>query len=323
MTTAKLHQLHTVQDVARACGLDSSTVNEYAETTDQASLYWILRIPKRGRGRAGNHRIVYSAKSGVLSGFHRSISMLIVNSVVFGNHVQGFVKKRSTYTNAERHLGAEILLHADITNFFDSITVDQVWAAFISAGSPPDLAHVLAKACTIDGYLRQGTRCAPAIANLVCQHLDLDMLALAAGPKASYTRYADDLTFSGSMVPHTDSVRSILQKYGFDLRGGKCITQTRGRNQYVTGLTIADKTQPRLPRSLKRRLRLEMYYIQKFGIDGHVANLDLDDFGMGLSGLEGMLRYVNSIEPHLAFKWKTMLIAGIEKSNDSRRRIDS
>lgn len=314
MTNARLHELQTMDEVAKACGLGVAGIEAYAGESNQANLFWLIKIPKHGRKRRGTHRIVYKARRPELSSFHRSIAMVVVNSGNFGDHVQGFVKKRSTRTNAEQHLGARILLHADIVAFFDTISAEHVQQAFISAGTPPAIALTLARACTIDGYLRQGTRCAPAIANLVCRHLDLDMIALAGVFGAVYTRYADDLTFSGDRVPPSDSVEAILKKYGFALRDGRCSMQIRGRNQYVTGLTIADVQQPRLPKRTKRRLRLVLHFIEKFGIDGHAKNRGMGDFGREFMALDGMLRYVNAIEPELAQKWRHAFDIGIKKS---------
>jgi RNA-directed DNA polymerase len=312
MTTARLADLQTLDDVAQACGIESTRIVTFAETANQAALYTVLRIPKRSAKRRGSFRTVYKANSDALSGFHRSIAMVAVNSANFGEHVQGFVKKRSTRTNAARHLGARLLLHADITAFFDSISVQQVSEALVVASCAPDIAAVLARACTIDGYLRQGTRCAPALANLVCQHLDADMLALAQSAGAVYSRYADDMTFSGDDIPKPVSVEHVLKRYGFALRDGHCYQQRRGRNQYVTGLTIADKIKPRLPRRLKRNLRLALHYIEKFGFKAHAIRTGADELEM--SRLSGMLDYVNSVEPELAQEWARALAAGSRKA---------
>jgi hypothetical protein len=311
MTTACLHQLQTLDEVAIACGIQRKRIEKFAGAADQSALYKVLLIPKRSRKRPRDFRTVHKARSTVLANFHRSIAMIVVNSANFGSHVQGFVKKRSTCTNARRHLGAKQLLHADIVGFFDAITTDHVQQALLIAGSPPDVANTLARACTIDGYLRQGTRCAPALANLVCQGLDEKMLALAKSHGAVYTRYADDMTFSGDRVPSSDAVNFILTQQGFVLRGGRCFLQKRGRNQYVTGLTIADSTGPRLPRRLKRRLRLTLHYIEKYGFRSYRARTG--KAGYTRSKLQGMLDYANSIEPDLAAKWYGQLLQGSNK----------
>lgn len=314
MTIARLRDLKTLEEVAMACGTEGARIQTYADAAIQAAFYQLLRIPKRGPKRNGTHRVVNKALNTALSNFHRSMAMIVVNSAPFGEHVQGFVKKRSTRTNAVHHLGARVLLHADIVDFFDAISTAQVQEAFVTAGTPAALASTLARACTIDGYLRQGTRCAPAIANLVCQNLDADFLSLASNSGATYTRYADNLTFSGDQVPDSASVEHILNTYGFALRDGRCYVQHRGRSQYVTGLTIADTTRPRLPRRLKRQLRLVFHFIEKLGVVHHTKANSVPAAMQMLRNLQGMLSYVNSIEPDLARKGRDALAKGIQKS---------
>jgi hypothetical protein len=315
MTAARLRDLRTLDQVAQACGISAERIREYANATPQADNYIRLQIPKRSPKRRGAFRTVYKARGDALSGLHRSVSMVVVNSVPFDEHVQGFIKKRSTFSNARRHLGAKLLLHADIKGFFDAISTKQVRDALTIAGCVPDVAAVLASACTIDGYLRQGTRCAPSLANLVCQNLDFDLIALARVTNSTYSRYADDITFSGDEIPNAQAVQDILGKYGFELRDGRCYKQQRGRSQYVTGLTVTDKDRPRLPRRLKRRLRLVFYHIEKHGFSAHIERHGLNE--TELSYLEGMLRYVKSIEPDLARKWRQALAAGYTDVSDS------
>ncbi len=259
MTTAKLRDLKTIDDVARACGVEADFIREYAESEEQQSYYDALKLSKKGKRRHGEYRVVFATREERLKQLHRGLSMVVANSANFGWHVQGFVKERSTRTNAEQHLGAKVLLHADIKSFFDAITTAQVQAAFIEHGVLTPMAEFLAKACTIGGLLRQGTRCSPTVANLVCFAMDQALIRLAQATGSAYTRYADDISFSGDSVPLEGSVRAVLENCGFELRDGKCFLQHRGRVQFVTGLSVADAVAPRLPKRLKRQLRLVMY----------------------------------------------------------------
>src|SRR5262249_4661680 len=156
---------------------------------------------------------------------------------------------------------------------FDAITVKQVKEALISLGSPTNIAELIARCCTIDKRLRQGTHCAPSLANIVCRQLDVDLMTLAHGCGARYTRYADVLTFSGEGVPTSQQVQEILQRHGFKLRDGRCYTQRRGHCQYVTGLTVDHTDRPRLPRKMKRNMRLILHYIGKYGVDNHFSRV--------------------------------------------------
>ncbi len=305
MTTARFSELHDISELARAVGVPAEQIRSYAGASDQALSYTRLKIPKRGRKRRGQFRVVYKANQEWLSQFHRMVAIIVVKSAPFDDHVQGFVQGRSIRTNAQFHLGARFVLHADISNFFDSITTTQARQSLISIGAREEIAQVVARACTIDGYLRQGTRCSPALANIVCSHLDLDLIRLGRLHGSRYTRYADDLTFSGEDTPTSESVAAVLNQHGFKLRDGRCYTQRRGRGQFVTGLHVGNNDQPRLPRRLKRRLRLVLHYVEKFGIEAHFKREAGNDFE-----LEGMLRFAHSIEPVLANKLLAQLATG-------------
>ncbi|MBJ9733390.1 MULTISPECIES: reverse transcriptase family protein [Burkholderia cepacia complex] len=310
MTQSRLSELHDIVDLARATGVPAEYIDSYANEATQADAYHVLRIPKKGRGRRGQFRVAFSAKEEWLAQLHRGIAMIVVNSVEFGEHVQGFLKKRSIKTNAAQHLGAKQILHADISNFFDAITTELVSESLVTVGVPPKMAVLIAKSCTIDGLLRQGTRCGPALANLVCRPLDADMLSLAAATGAKFTRYADDITFSGALLPTGDSVRAILNKHGFALRDDRCYIQRKGRSQYVTGLTVVDTVQPHLPKRLKARLRLVMHYVAKNGLQALFAQHHDRPIAQSESELWGMLRFANSVEPALAAKWFAQWEAG-------------
>jgi len=304
MTTAKLKDLKSLDDIARACGIERDFIEHYSNSPNQKSFFNVLKLPKRGQRRNGEYRVVFEAHEQRLAAFHRSLSMIMTNSAIFGEHVQGFLKKRSTRTNAEKHLAANVLLHADIKGFFDAITTEQVKVALVAEGTAVPIANVLSKACTIDGRLRQGTRCSPTIANLVCFNMDQSFLRLARSHSCVYTRYADNLTFSGDQAPSDDSVKEILESCGFKLRDDQCYRQYRGRSQYVTGLTITDPNRPRLPKRLKCRLRLVMYYIKKHGLADHWERVGADDAIREESWLSGMLKYAGSIEPQLVSQWQ-------------------
>jgi hypothetical protein len=318
MNTPRFLDLHDVSEIARATGVPAAIITEYEQSKDQASFYTRLKIPKRGRKRAGQYRIVYRAKNEWLAQLHRQAAVLVMAGTPFGEHVQGFVHGRSIRTNATQHLGVREVLHGDIRDFFDSITAAQVQRGLISLGAPAAMADLWSRACTIDGYLRQGTRCSPALANLVCRQVDVDLLALAGVHGSTYTRYADDLTFSGKQTPSSEEVGAVLSQHGFSLRDGRCYSQRRGHAQFVTGLYVGDEKRPRLPSRLKHRLRLILHFVEKYGIDEHFSHHSKHSMANTPLALAGMLRYVQSIEPELARKWRAQFRAGSQKSRAAR-----
>jgi Reverse transcriptase (RNA-dependent DNA polymerase) len=310
--------LQSEEELARAVGVPASRIVEYAKAADQTAYYQLIKIPKRGYKRRGQFREVYKAKHQWVTQVHYMVARLVVEHTAFPEYVQGFVQKRSILSNARQHLGSRIVLHADVAGFFDAITVEQVKQGFASLGSTPRMAELLASACTIAGRLRQGTRCAPALANLVCRQLDVDMVTLATALGARYTRYADDLTFSGETVPSSEQVRGILQRHGFELRDDRCYSQHRGHCQYVTGLTVNHPERPRLPRRMKRNMRLVLYYVEKYGIDDHLQRVGWTrPFGSRWA-IEGALRFFHAIEPELTARLRERFETGVAKSEQEQ-----
>jgi RNA-directed DNA polymerase len=233
----------------------------------QHVLFRRFEVPKKGRRRR-QVRVVY-APHPELRPLLRAVANWINARAEFPPCVQGFVPGRSNVTNATMHLGRAFILHADIESFFNHILPITVTDAFRMLGCPRDCADLLTRVTTVDGHLPQGSSASPILSNIVCRHLDADFLALAAEYSCVYSRYADDITMSGDTVPPSHSMAAVLNRHGFNLRDRRCLIQRRGRTQYVTGLSVADPAMPRLPRWEKHRIRLEMYYASRFGLESH------------------------------------------------------
>jgi len=318
MNGPRFADLHDESDLAKAVGVPAARILDYARAPSQAAFYQAIQIPKRHRRRRGQFRVVHKARHDWLAQLHRMIAILVGRHVAWPECVQGFVDRRSIATNAAQHLGARIVLHGDLAGFFDAITTEQVRLAFVALGCAEPMAELLARASTIDGFLRQGTRVSPAIANLVCRQLDVDLQTLANAHGARYTRYADDLTFSGDDVPSSAEVAALVARHGFALRDGRCHAQSRGRGQYVTGLTVSDPSGPRLPRRMKRRMRLVLHFVEKFGVDDHFAHAGPRRGFADQRQLEGALRFFHAIEPALTRRLRERFRRGLEKSKSRR-----
>src|SRR5207237_9566311 len=149
----------------------------------------------------------------------------------------GFVRGRSIVSNAAPHVGKAVVVNLDLKEFFPSITFRRVKGLFQAFGYSEHVATVLALLCTepprvqaeLDGkvyhvalgdrVLPQGACTSPAITNALCRRLDRRLRGLAARHGFAYTRYADDLTFSGDNTTAVGkllkSVRGIVQAEGF------------------------------------------------------------------------------------------------------------
>jgi hypothetical protein len=321
MATIRFSDLRHHADLARAFGVTEEAVDRFADPARQAACYRPLRLKKKGKRRQGEYRTVYKIVQD-LKLFQANIGTAIVASVEFEPHVQGFVNRRSIATNAALHLGQKLILHADIHRFFESITTDQVTSAFQSIGCQADVAAVLAGICTFENKLPEGSSASPVIANLVARYLDADLRNLARSHGCRYTRYADDITLSGDTVPEMSGLDSLVRQHGFTLRPGASRTQRRGKSQFVTGLTVSDPTRPRIPRVMKRRLRMELHYATRFGLEDHLRHTGrTSNWWREVKRLGGWISFMSSVEGkdvtrRMYEKWQAIQAAGPSADKD-------
>ncbi|MGQ7122368.1 reverse transcriptase domain-containing protein, partial [Escherichia sp. HC-CC4] len=111
----------------------------------------------------------------------------------------GFERKRSIITNAMMHLGKKYVFNIDLDNFFGSFNFGRVRGFFIKNRNfalDPEIATVIAKIACYNNELPQGSPCSPVITNLITHSLDIKLAAIASRNSSTFTRYADDITFS-------------------------------------------------------------------------------------------------------------------------------
>ncbi len=268
-------------------------------------------IPKRNRRRG--HRTVWEpllGKPGYRTLARRLETFFRIALPGYPHDaVYGYRPGRNIRENASAHAGRSALLNADLENFFPSITTDRVAALFTKLGLVPDVAELLARFVTIGGGLPLGLPTSPVISNAVALPLDLACAALASGANATYTRYADDLTFSGDdQLPAIDALRSVVEAQGFVRAEDKTRRSKIGQAHYVTGLSISDPAQPHVPRERKRRLRQELYYAGKFGIADHFRHRGVNDarvIQQEVNRVDGLVRFVAHHEPAMAPRLRT------------------
>lgn len=183
----------------------------------------------------------------------------------------GFRKKLSIVTNAARHRKKRFVFNLDLQDFFPSINFGRVRGFFINNSNfqlEPAVATIMAQIAFDDNELPQGSPCSPVISNLLAHHLDIRLSSLAAKAKCTYTRYADDLTFStnrsdfSTLIAAKDSeeiwgvgkkLRSEIKRTGFSINDGKTSMQFKTSRQIVTGLVVNKKVN--VKRDYYRRAR--------------------------------------------------------------------
>lgn len=216
----------------------------------EGSLYTRIEIPRPNKEP---RRI--AAPAPYLRFVQRRILQRVLEPMEVHPAAHGFVKGRSIFTNAAAHVNRDVVVRLDLRDFFPSIGFHRVVGVFRSHGLELPVARTLADLCCLEGRLPQGAPTSPTLSNLVCRRLDARLAGLARRIDARYTRYADDITFSGSeaVVRSLPLVRRIIADEGFALAPEKTAIMRRGARQRVTGLNVNTKVS--VPRTVRRVLR--------------------------------------------------------------------
>ncbi len=271
-------------------GINPVTIGYYIINTD--NFYKEYQIPKSN----GDVRII-SSPSFNLKAIQRWILENILYRYPVSDRANGFIKGKSIKDNAEPHVGKDIVINVDIKDFFPSIKFDQIFYVFYNKGYTKELSFTFAKLLTYKGELPQGSPASPYLANIICRVLDQRLLGLASKIGASFTRYADDITFSGNsdIVNYKDTIRSIIENEGFKINDKKFRIQRSNQMQEVTGLIVNDGL--KVKRRYKRKLKQHIYYCKKYGVYSHLKYTQAEDKSYFKEYLYGMAYFIKMIEP--------------------------
>lgn len=218
------------------------------------------------------------------------------------SHVHGFVPGRSTISNASAHLGKTCVLRVDLEDFFPSIDSTRLEVDLREQGYDEKASTLAVKIVTIGGRLPIGLSTSPFLSNLAFQHTDSILAKYAEGEGLSFTRYVDDLVFSGEVSDrHYLAIEQILNNSGWSINTHKTAFMRRGGPQYVTGLYVGGVDRPRVPRKIKRRMRWIVHSISKFGYDAYMAQFGGESDNMLPQRLLGWACYIAAVEPDVGY----------------------
>jgi hypothetical protein len=301
-------------------------------------LYATLRRPGRPA------RVIERPKRR-LKEIHRWILHDILDWIPAHEAAHGFTRGRSVRTHASEHTGQFVVIRLDLEDFFASIAASRVYGIFRTAGYPESVAHSLtalttnvvpsglwtslprpADSAQIDAHHRLGRRLAtphlpqgaptsPALANLAAFRLDRRLTGLAASLEISYTRYADDLTFSGPvrLVRAANTLRravaEIAREEGFRVNDHKSMLATRAGRQRVCGVVVNERLN--VPRHEYDVLKAILHNSRKHGPASQNREA-LPDFR---AHLLGRLSWIESLNPERGGKLRRQF-AGIAWHDD-------
>jgi RNA-directed DNA polymerase len=199
--------------------------------------------------------------------------------------------------NVKYHKKKPVVMSLDIKDFFGSISFVTVENIFKKSGYTPIISNLLTKLVTLNGSLAQGAPTSPYISNIVLKEFDSKIELYSKQHKLMFTRYADDLTFSGTQID-ADGIKNIvaaeLQKVGLYLNPDKTKLMFRKDRQIVTGLVVNVK--PQIIRKERKFIRQQVYYIRKFGLTEHIRVRKIHN-GNYLLHLIGKINYSLFINP--------------------------
>jgi len=230
----------------------------------------------------------------------KEIQLWILENILYrikvSKFAKAYVRKRNIIDNVKYHIDKEKILSLDIKDFFPSLKRKTIEQIFYSLGYSSNISNLLSKLCCLHDSLPQGAPTSPCLSNIAMIEIDAYIANYCLERNVRYTRYADDLTFSGSFddVDLKNFVMKQLTRLNMFLNEDKTRVMSRGQQQIVTGIIVNQKLQ--IPKEERKRIRLEMHYITLFGLSNHLERTKNTKANY-LSHLQGKINYGLYINP--------------------------
>ncbi len=316
----------SLSDVAKLLDFKPKAVSFILYKQPEATKYKTFQIPKRNGGQR-----TIKAPVDALKLLQRKLSELLQDCVDEINSdkqrkdrtAHGFKRKRSIITNARQHRHRRWVFNLDLEDFFPSINFGRV-RGFLLKNRDFELhekaATVIAQIACHENSLPQGSPCSPVISNLVAHLLDMRLVKLASEVGCTYSRYADDLTFSTNKKEFPadiagpsgaegaafhlwlpgEALQKTIERTGFRINAKKTHQMYRASRQDVTGLVVNKKINVRW--EYRHNVRAMVHSLVKTGAfqilgvtykDGQAL---LEKRAGTLNELHGMLGFIDSID---------------------------
>ncbi len=282
----------------------------YARNVSTTSHYTRFSIPKK----SGGQRII-SAPMIHLKNAQYWILENILYKLESHEKAHGFIPEKSIITNAKPHLGKEFIINIDLKNFFPTITFKRIKGIFRSFGYSGQLSTIFALMCSepemdqveLDGeiyyvakgerFLPQGAPTSPALTNVICNRLDKRMVGMSNKLGLTYSRYADDMTFSTNEPNDLLykklmwQTKLIVEEENFTIHPKKIHTMRKGGKKEVTGIVVNEKLS--IARKKLKRFRSVLHQIEK------TKSLEGIRWGTGhpINSILGFANFVRMVDP--------------------------
>ena len=322
----KLKNTTSLSELAQLLGYKPKAVSYILYRIPEHEKYIEFEIPKKN----GDSRKI-KAPTNKLKQLQKRLADLLnkcfdeicTNNKKMKSLSHGFRKEHSIITNAKKHKNKRFVFNIDLQDFFPSINFGRVRGFFIknhNLNLEPKVATVIAQIACHNNELPQGSPCSPIISNLIGHLLDVRMVNLAKKAKCTYSRYADDLTFSTNKKSFSGKIAIIknendwvvgkslkkeIEKMGFSVNVKKTSMQYKTSRQMTTGLIVNEKVNIKKEYYKKARSMChELFSTGEFYINKEIAVPETtqnksgeDDKGNGtLNQLEGILSFIYQVK---------------------------
>jgi len=312
----------SVPDLATAAGLSIGDLKflSYHRKIATTSHYARFSVPKKSGGR----RII-SAPMPKLKTLQYWILKNILNKITIHDAAHGFAQQKNILSNAVNHIAKDVVVNIDLKDFFPTIRYERVKGMFVKFGYSEKIATILALICTepdreealLDGKryfiatgkraLPQGAPTSPAITNIICYRMDRRFKGMADKLQFSYTRYADDLSFSATGNEQTKKVQQLLWRIkkiiadeAFTIHPKKVKVMRKGARQEVTGIVVNKK--PGINQKTLHRFRALIQQVSKHGLENKKWK-----GGNIVAEMIGYAGFVAQVKPAQGNKFKSQL----------------
>ena len=282
-----------LKSVEQDLGIPIKTL--FSVSNSLSSHYKRVKIPKKN----GSFREL-NVPDEVLKKIQGAIAQRILAYEPISKYAQAYKTGASVQKNASHHIGKKKILKLDIKHFFDSILYVTVKdKCFPVERFSEPIRILLSMLCYNRESLPQGAPSSPIITNIIMRDFDERVGDFCRERNITYTRYCDDMTFSGDFdeKPIIAFVKAELFEEGYLLNSKKTTVVSSSGRQVVTGVVVNEKLT--VPAEYKAKIRQEVYFCKKFGVENHLEHIHYTkDKKAYLKSLLGRVSFVLQTEPN-------------------------
>lgn len=307
----KHKSIGSIESLAASLGFQEERLRKLA---DSAQDYYSPNKPTIKPN--GKLRQTYTVKE-PLKHLQKRILQKIINNVDFPDYLQGAIKDkdlpRSYQHDAAMHSGREVVLKEDISDFFSTTKSDlvyELWKYFFKF--PHEVSEILMKLTTYNGFIPQGARTSPAIANLIFWDCEPELEFLLRQKDYIYTRYIDDITISfATRIEKKEVQRITTEVYSMFFRHGlkpnRKKRSIQAKDKKIHDLNM-DSGRPTIPEPKRNKIRAAVHKLESLSRRGYSWSEIENDFDK----VNGMVQLLKKLHPS-EFRKYALVLAEIKK----------